>query len=946
MKLKFKVLTAGALFFLGGQAVVAQQKRDSVTTKEIEEVVVLGYQTKKSEKVTSSVVQISGEELEKLVPTTTAANMLQGRMAGVDITALSGKPGSGANINIRGLGNLTTTEAASSPLIVLDGNILGNDRTAQFLFNSIPATDIESVSTLKDAAAAAIYGSQGANGVLIVTTRGGKSGQPVISYSSRLGTSEKIEDINFSMMNTLEKIEYDKKMRALGVPNYTRTWTDQNLVNQALANDHNWQNDILRASFIQSHNFGIRAGNEKNRYSASLTYDSDNGIIQNIDALKRISSRFKFDGKTTDRYNFGFAFGATYRKTQEQRDRNNTQNPIRAMYDYLPYEPVFNADGTYNPTSAGFAILNALLREPDFRQNAIIDLLVYNEYKILPSLTYKLQAAGVYDVFQRDNRTLRGSELDRILGVQASAKSFENTLNYTITNTLNFKKSFGAHNLDLLGLVEGRENIFNFVSAEGRTFSSLVNSEINNTSTPFSARGFSQKFRTFGVGAFATYDFADKYIFTASVRKDADSRFGANNVWSQPFWSVSGAWNITKENFLLDNEYLNTLKIRASYGLRGYNNIPLNQNLVNVAGGTSGFDPALPTLIPNASYGNADLKWEVTKSSNIGLEFAAFNRRFSGTVDYFIDKKEDFILQIPNAGDSGGGYSTFINAGAMTNRGFEISANYDILRNASGFNWSVRANISFLKYRLDKLLDNEKQRIVGGINMIKEGEEPFVFFLNRSAGINPSTGREVFLDVNGNRTESFLDSDRVALTGKSPLPEGFGGFGTTFSYKGFDAGADFTFKYGNYIYNYMARNMLNYTSGVNSNMRKDATDVWTASNPNASLPAPVPTANGLTGLQVSDRFLQDGSYIRLRNLTLGYTFNKLALGNNVPFSRLRLSLTGQNLLTWTKFEGDPEVSIGSGESQLGAGQTFISGAFALYSYPQVKTYMFGIDLEF
>lgn len=943
MNLKLRTLSVGVLFF-AADAVMAQRTKPTNTqeAKDIEEVVVIGYQKKKAEKVTSAVVQVSSESLQKMAPTTTATNMLQGKMAGVDITAFSGKPGSGANINIRGLGNIGTSPGASSPLIVLDGNILGNDTNAQFLFNAIPPGDIESVSTLKDAAAAAIYGSQGANGVIVVTTKSGKSGRPIISYTSRLGMAEKPEDINYKMMNAAQKLQYENELAALKVEGYTlRT---QKEIDDLVANNHDWQRDILRTSFIQNHNLALRAGTDKIKYSASLTYDSDNGIIQHLDAFKRIGGRFKLDATPTEKLNLGFNFGTTWRKTQEQRDRNNDQNPIKAMYMYNPYETVFLPSGAYNPTSQDFAILNALQREPSISENVIVDLGIYGEYKLSPDFSYKLQGTGIYNAGQSDKRTLLGSELHRLLRSNSSGKTLSNTFNYTLTNTLNYNKQIGKHNIDVLALAELRENLFSTVGLSGRDFSSPVNSEISNTSTPFSTSGYSQKYMNFGYGAFATYDYDSRYLLTASIRRDADSRFGKNNVWSQPFWSVSAAWNLGREPFL-ENTSINDLKLRASYGLRGFNNIPLFINQITLRGGSYGDNPVNPTLYPQDTHGNDNLKWEVTKTTNLGIEYSLFKRRLTGTVDYFIDKKENFIFPISNAGVIGGSYDTYINAGAMENKGWELSANLDILKSSRGLNWSVRGNITLMNYNLEKLNDGETE-LIQSINILRPNHTPFEFYLVRSGGINRQNGREIFIRKDGTMTEEYYSADRVGLDGKSPLPKGYGGFGTTFSYRNFDLSADFYFKYGNYIYNYMAWNGLDYTNGGLYNMRADAIDYWTPNNVNASLPAPAPTANGQKGLQITDRFLQDGSFLRFRNLSLGYTFTKANFGNDMPVNRVRLSLTGQNLMTWTRFEGDPEVSVGSGESQLGAGQTFISGAYALYSYPQLRSFLFGIDVEF
>lgn len=944
MNVKLCIMTTAVLFFTG-QVVSAQKKtKDSIKEASIDEVVVTGYQKKSKDEVTSAITVVSGKALSNFSSSTMGSNALQGKAAGVDISALNGKPGSGSAINVRGLGNVTTKVGASNPLFVIDGFVVGNDQRAQDVFNAINPSDYENVSILKDAAAAAIYGSQGANGVIVLTTKSGKSGKPVITLSSRIGFSEKIKDINFKMMNSAEKIDYEKKMYALGISGYS-AWTDSN-VSAALTLDHDWQKDILRRSAIKSYQVGIRGGNEKSKYTFSLGYDSDNGIVQNIHAYKRYTGRMKYEATPTDRLNFGVSTGVNYSMSQDIRDRNNEQNPFRAMYSYNPYEPVFNADGSYNSTKRGFPILEALKNNPERNNSLIFDGNIFAQYKIVNGLNFKTQLGGYFNNIRWNRKVLRGSFLDRSLGINGSVvEQNQNRFRYTNSNTLNYTKTFGNHSIDLLGLVEYTEFRNDYLSATGRNLSSPTLNELDNASTPFEVKGYDELYRTFSYGAFLTYDFAKKYILTASVRQDKDSRFGKNNVLSEPFWSVSGAWNVTNEEFLKDNTILSLLKLRASIGTRGYNNIDLNLNNTLMSGSSYG---SFPTIAPNIIYGNPDLKWEITKSQNYGAEFGFLNNRIRGTVDYFIDQKKDFIFTVPNFSSEGGAYATNINAGDLKNKGLELSLSADIIKSA-GFNWSIRANTSLMSYKLVKLRNGETERTVGTINQLKEGEEPFSFYLVRSAGINPNNGNEIYYTKDGGTTEIYNSNDAVLLQGKSPLPKLYGGFGTTLSYKGFDLQADFTYKSGNYTYNYMALNMLNYTNGATNNMRSDAVNYWTTPGQTNVLPRPNTTTNapgGITGLQTTDRFLQDASYIRLRNVSIGYTLDKRILGESFPVNKIRVSLSGQNLATWTKFEGDPEISIGSGENQTAAGQTFINGAFALYSYPAVKTYLFGIEVEF
>lgn len=945
MDMNFKMLTAGVLFFIGTQQGFAQEVKQDTATTDVKGVVLVGYQKKKAEVVSSAVTTVSGENLQKFSASTMGTNALQGKAAGVDITALNGKPGGGSTINIRGVGNVTASVGASSPLFVIDGFIAGNDQRAQNMFNAISPNDYESISVLKDAAAAAIYGSQGANGVIILTTKSGKSGKPVINFKSSIGFSEKIEDINFKMMNSEQRIEYHNKLAALGITGYTTI----NDVNKALykSYDHDWQKDILRKSSVESYLLGVRAGTEKVKYSFSLGYDSDNGIIKYIDAYQRYTGRMKIDATPTSKLSLGGSMGVNYTRLADIRDRNNAQNPIRAMYDFLPYHPVYAVPqfASYNGwnVAMGYPILEALQTNPEQVRNTMIDGNVYGQYAILKGLTFKSQLGGYFSNSRSERKMYANSYLNSLLGYGGqTTEGSTNVFRFTNSNTLNYNKSFGRHNLDALGLVEYTEYRMDYIGAAGIELSSLVNTELNNTSKPTSALGYKDRYKTFSYGAFLTYDFDKRYVLTGSVRTDADSRFGKNNVWSEPFWSASLAWNVTNEEFLKGNKYLSNLKLRGSYGTRGYNNISLNLNNVLMSGGAYG---TFPTLQVNHNYGNPDLKWEVTKSANIGAEFGLFKNRVSGTLDFFQDRKKDFLLNVANFSSEGGAYATTINAGDLENKGIEGSISIDVIKKRN-FTWTLRANTTYMDYKLKALSDGETERIYGN-NMLKVGSEPWTFRMVRSVGVNPQNGNEIFLDRNGNQTELWSADHAVELEGKSPLPKFYGGFGTSFTYKGFDLAADFSYKYGNYTLNYMAWNMLNYRGGANQNKRVDAANFWTAPGQTNVLPKPTNGVSGqvVGGLQITDRFLQDASYIRLRNLSLGYTIDKRTFGE-LPINKLRLSLTAQNLLTFTKFEGDPEVSIGSGESQTQAGQTFISGAYALYSYPNTKTYLFGVEIEF
>ncbi|MFC3160384.1 TonB-dependent receptor plug domain-containing protein [Chryseobacterium arachidis] len=330
-----------------GQSINAQTvKRDTTTkVKQIEEVVLVGVQKKKKEEITQAVSVVGGEELTRMSASSTGiTNMLQGKMSGLQVSTNSGKPGEPGSIRIRGAVNVSSVLGASDPLFVVDGIYM-----TQRQFNAIPASDIESVTELKDAASTAVYGARAANGVIVVTTKRGKSGKPSIVYDTRFGFAFKPKDKNFTMMNTSQKIQYENEMSGLGInPNPVYTSEEAALL---LANDHDWSKDILRNSTIQYHNLSIRGGSETNSYFVSLGYDSDSGILQELDGFKRYNARFNFDQKITDKLKMGFDFGIVNTKTQDQRFSYNALSPFYSIYTLNPYETIYDSDGSFNPTT-------------------------------------------------------------------------------------------------------------------------------------------------------------------------------------------------------------------------------------------------------------------------------------------------------------------------------------------------------------------------------------------------------------------------------------------------------------------------------------------------------------------------------------------------------------------------------------------------------------------
>ncbi|WP_312902977.1 SusC/RagA family TonB-linked outer membrane protein [Chryseobacterium taichungense] len=926
MNVKLRVLSAGALFFLGQAAFAQTVKTDTLPKeKQIEEVIVTGYQRKKADEITQAQSVVGGDEIRRNSPTTSIGNSLQGRASGVFVQSVTGQPGSVATILVRGVAGVG---GSSEPTYVVNGMYM----TAR-QFSAINPADVESISILKDAAATAQYGARGANGVVVVTTKSGRAGKTVYSFETKFGFSEKLKDNNFKMMNANELLNFQNQLDFLGVA----PWT-QDEISTLSKYDHNWQKDLLRKSSVQSYLFSAQGGTKESTFYYSLGYDKDSGILRDINGIDRYTGNFGFTNQLSEKLKLGVNLGIQYQETDNFLDYFNTQNPFAAMYLYAPYEPIYNADGSYNQTmSAGSNVVEQIRTYPQQDQRLRIPVNLFGEYKIIDGLKFKSNFNGLFDWYMSTAWLKKGSNLDLTVNGQVptgriSKNSFYG-FNYTWNNSLNYVKSFGDHHFDVLGFVEYNDN-FNetlAASAYGLKSSEISVPSITTPSARNTFTGNKTRNTLFSLAAIVNYDYQGKYLLTGSIRRDGSSRFGANSKYGT-FWSASAAWNIAKEDFLRGG-FINDLKLRASYGTTGNDGTVVDYtNVTNVGYGLYGTNP---TLGPIITVGNPDLKWEANAITNLGVDYAFWNRRVRGSIEVYQNKRKDFIQLFPFTVEQGS-YQQYSNAGDMTQKGLEAELSVDVLKN-SDFTWNLHANISFQKSVLDALSNGQTERNLG-YTYLKVGETPYMFYSVRFAGVDPSNGDALYYDKNGNITNVYSAGDAVPLTDKSPFPKSFGGFGTTFQYKGLDLSADFAFKLGSYTYNnmyYQAVDPLSAASGYN--VAQAAANFW--QNPGDTGVFQRADSNGLRD---SDQWIEKSDYLRLRSLTLGYTFDKELLGESVPLNKLRIYVQGQNLWTATKFHGEPEVSLGS----AGSTSLFVPGSYNLYTYPAVKTIMVGMQLEF
>jgi TonB-linked SusC/RagA family outer membrane protein len=915
----------------------------------LDEVVVVAFGTKTRDELTSAVTVVTGEDLAKLSPTTSIDNMLQGIAPGVQVVAGNGKPGQTAFVRVRGIGSIN---ASSAPLYIIDGVIAPD-------LNSVNPVDIESVSILKDAATSSLYGARAANGVVLIKTRSGKKNkEATVTLSSRYGVGQRVKD-NFKMMNAAQKIQYERELSSLGVPG-TAGLPGPSISTQAdydrlIGRDTDWFDTLLQQSVVQSNSMSIAGGGEKMSYFLSVGHDVNTGIIKTIAGFERMNARLNVTYDAKDWLEVSTNFSVSTTSSDEPRDRNNVQNPFRAMYDYNPYETKYVRDSDnnivyddlgdpeWNLTNNGYSISEALVNNPEdqYFTTLLGGITVKANLGEGLSNTFKIGAVnsrGRRESYLKPNSVLQGYVGDAD-NPGSKTDNGSSTLNYTVTNLVTYNKLIGEkHDFTLTGLFEFNKSTSRSYSLTSIGFSNPDFSVQSVAALPDATSTSLFENTILSYGAFLDYGYDSKLFVTASVRRDLSSVFGQNNK-SGVFTSASAAYNIAKENWW-NVDFVNDLKIRASAGSSGNRNgIGSYASLATLGFGSfNGQSTAIPS-----DNGNPDLGFEKNFIFDVGLEFTILNRKLSGVIDYYERTTSDLLLNapLPSLGGEPDG-SIFSNIGEMTNKGLELELKWNVVQNKD-LTVSLGGNIAFIDNEVTQLVPSSESAtgsdIIRDNNIIRVGEEINTFYLPRWAGINPSNGEPLFYDSDGNVTNVYDSDANVLMSGKSPIADFDGGINLYVAYKGFDLATDFYFKSGNYILNYMESNMLSDGTSADANQRVDAFNYWKNPGDTNVLPNPL---FGNEAQQNSDRWLQKGDYIRLRNLTLGYSIPRDFI-SKTGIQSFRVYVQGQNLWTFAPyFNGDPEVGIGSGETSNNVG----FGNYNLYSYPQTQSLSVGVDIKF
>ncbi|RXG29003.1 SusC/RagA family TonB-linked outer membrane protein [Leeuwenhoekiella palythoae] len=880
------------------------------STSELDEIVVVGYTEQKKSSVTSAVSEVKSKELTD-VTTSDVSTMLQGKAAGVQVVQGSGQPGSLPSVRIRGL---TSINGGTNPLWVLDGVIVHGTP-------NLNPNDVEGISVLKDASATALYGSRGANGVVVVTTKQAKLDQNTLTISSRLGYSY-FNNGNFETMNSQQLYDY---YQSFGNQDNIPEGIDESV----LANDFDWFENGTQTGVIQDHNLTFTGGNEKSKTFLSLGYYNETGTLKGY-KYDRVSARLNHDYKIGERLTLKPKVAVNYNK------RNNRQHSLYALYTYMPWDTPTDINGTiinpqdlesgqiwYGRDNANY-LYNLQYNYSNSRELNLFSNMDL-EYQILPDL--KFISTNSVTFYYADGMTYTDPKSTSGLANNGQLYKYNTKRITNFTNQmLKYSKSMGAHRINALLGYEYQDYKY---TSSGATGYGIVSGTtiLDNAATPGAVSGTTNDSALQSVLFNADYGYDNRYLAQFSIRRDGASNFGKDNQYGT-FYSGSLGWNIHNESFFKVKE-INQLKLRASYGAVGNRPAALypQYDLYSLQSTYNG----LPAPSPY-QYGNDDLAWEISYQTNIGLDSRFFDRA-SFSLEYYNKDTSDLLYYVILPSTSGyNGY--YENIGGVVNTGFEANLSVDIFQeNQSGFGWTITGNIGTNSNEVTELFEGED--IDRGTKLSRVGEDYNTWFMRKWLGVDSETGNPLWETVDPNTGERSETTDYNAATKQivgSSTPDFYGGFSSMMLYKGFSLSANFNFSQGGQIY-HSSRELYDADGAYptyNQQVLQDGWSRWEEPGDIATHPRALYGGNNLSN-KTSSRYLEDASYLRMRNIRLGYTFSQKWL-SDLHMSNFEVYLTGDNLLTITDFSGtDPEVGI---------------DGYASSQYPISKRIAFGLNLSF
>ncbi len=908
-------LTFSSIGFLDAKVVVPQAETFTHNVQmqpesmKLDDVVVIAYGVRKKGTVAGSVSTVKSEKLEN-TPTAAFDQALQGQVAGLTVLSSTGEPSSSATMTIRGTNSINS---GTAPLYILDGVAISASD-----FNTINPADIESMSVLKDASSTSIYGARAANGVIVITTKRGRNmDQPNINYRMQMGWSAMAHG-NWDLMNTQERIQYEKELGLTSGQNYDYLSTI----------DVNWMDVVFNDSaMLQSHELSVSGATEKTNYYFSGGYYDQEGIAPGSQ-FTRYSMRFNIEQQMAKWLKMGTNTMFNYQDIMQADEGAYTLvTPISAARFMQPYWNPYKADGSLASLADGSWLgqgqnpLEWLANNPLTYKKYKLFSTVFAELTLYKNLVFKSQF-GV-DFSHTTGFSKSYPEYIPNQGEGSAARSSSDGLNLQMSNTLNYR--FDIDNTHDFNFLLGHEwqnyhmEAFS-VSTKGQNNGKLTDISTGTRATSWTSTADSDYSRVsfFGRGE---YNYADRYYGELSLRTDGSSRFGANNRWGV-FGAVGFMWNLRNEDFMASSrDWLTMGQIALSSGTSGNSEIPNYEHLALVGGGSDYVgDAGVAPIQP----GNESLTWENTWTSNLAFHFGFWNR-LNVDLELYNKKTTDMLMAVPLAYSQSNGYGyIWDNIGAMVNRGVELNVNATVLA-VKDFSWNVNANVGYNHNRLTELYNSvDEYETANTSTKLVVGHPVGEFYVNRYAGVNPANGDALWYDKDGNITNELRDEDKVMI-GKSYHAPWQGGFGTALSWKGLSLSAQFSWVGDRWMIN--NDRYFDESNGrfMTYNQSRRLLNRWKQPGDVTDIPR-----HG-EYTEFDSRLLEDASFLRLKNLMLSYSLPKNLLKKTGFIRGLRVYAQGQNLLTFTNFSGlDPE-----GTRNVYAAQ-----------YPMSRQYTFGLDLMF
>ena len=939
-------------------------------SKELDEVMVVAYATAKKYSFTGAAATVKGEDIAKL-QTSSISKALEGTVAGLQASATSGQPGTDADIRIRGIGSIN---ASSSPLYVVDGVPYDGS------INAINPEDIASMTVLKDAASAALYGSRGANGVIIITTKQGKtdsktsvnlkatfggSNRAIRDYD-RVGTNDYFELYWEAMRN-----QYAKDKKNYPTPEAAAAAASANLVKRLMNSgpnpygtnypqpvgtdgkllagatplwDFDWQDAMEQQALRTEIGLNASGGSKTNQYYFSAGYLNDKGI-----ALESGYERFNLRTNVTSEMtkwlkggaNISFAHSKQNYPTSSDTKTSNVINAGRTMPNFYPIYKVkadgsFDTEdgelvpdfGSYRANNANWNLPATLPLDKSERMRDEVSARTFLEVTFIEGLKFK--TSFNFDLINFNSLDYTNPKIGPAVNTGGgSSRENDRTLSWTWNNIISYDKKIGDHHFNILAGQEAYSYRYDELTASRSKMAIPDYPELVVGSQVTGGSGYRIDYSLVGYLMNAQYDYKDRYYLSGSYRRDGSSRFAPETRWGN-FWSVGGSWRINREAFMQGTEnWLSALTLKASYGAQG------NDNL-----GSYYASSGLYTIISNNNesglvtdrLATPNLKWETNLNFNVGIDFSLWNNRLSGSFDFFQRKSKDLLYSRPLA-SSLGYTSVDENVGALKNTGFEIELKGTII-DVKDFKWNMGLNLTHYKNKVTELPLKDMPQ--GSFTKLQEGRSVYDFYLKEWAGVNPDNGEPLWYmnqkDENGNTikvTTNDYSKANYYFVNKSSLPKVYGGFNTSFSYKGIELSAMFSYSIGGYVYDRDKIMILHSGSAAGRSWSTEMLDRWTPENRYTDVPALSTTSNQWTS--TSTRFLYNNSYLRLKNVMLSYSLPQ-SLIRRISLSNLQIFVQGDNLLTLSGHQGlDPDQGL--------TGVTY-------YRYPAMRSITGGINVSF